>query len=640
MTRNNPATTPGWDARLQADLAAARTASALKPLRELGRRYNVQFPPSISVQDAKSRVANHIAHLAKSTVAGTPEDDPQGSGRNNSPANSLFEGVGPQGSPVAARLSYSQVAGAAHGMPSAAGRLTPLGKAPKSRTPLTTPSAAVQEAGPGPELGAGPAPADLSGAAGETGAGERPPADSSTLQQEVVSLRQELATLRATVARLQQQQQTSHATGLAAAQGVATLTAKVAKLQGESAVSQKLQEEVGILHSRQQQLANQQELEECQRAVVLRTPEPLPAGEPGAAGRLLNKLLGKQLSEPVTVLRVRQLGQRVSRGTAAGGKPSTYKVVLANSEQRAAVLRVKAQALRGTPHSIDACLTSQQRASRQAQLPAAKRAAAAGQRVTWRYDCLYIDGKEHGGTRSLPPPRRQQQQEGASPAAARPSPQPSTQREAPWQTVRPAKGRARKPKPGGDSGAGSRRSVRGASPPPPPSKPAPLTPPSSPPPKAAEGSSGSAPAVHSSAGASSNSAAGAGKPTAGAAQRNSSSSTGRGRSDSKAGSRQSARSASLPAPASGPPRRPSLPPKAARESQPSAPAARSGSGTQERPGAEAGKPRARAGQQSCTARGSSDGGEASSGSSAVSGRSGGGGAGAPRTSPPSESPRA
>ena len=232
------------------------------------------------------------------------------------------------------------------------------------------------------------------------------------VHQQKVTFALQLAAVTAQLTALRQQQQTSQATGFSAAQGVSTLKNAVDRLQDQAAHGKKLEEAVGRLSSQQQKLAEQQELEECQRSVILKVPQQLPPSQPPAAAA--EDLLCTKLGIEVSVLRARPLTQYQQK---RGGEPSSrtsYKVLLASSGERDAVLRAKAQRLKGTQISVDVLLTKQQQARRKALLPDAKRAAAAGQRVQWRYDRLYIDGKECRGEGSLPESRPQQQSDAAA----------------------------------------------------------------------------------------------------------------------------------------------------------------------------------------------------------------------------------
>ena len=58
--------------------------------------------------------------------------------------------------------------------------------------------------------------------------------------------------------------------------------------------------------------------------------------------------------------------------------------------------------------TIDTLLTPQQLTAKQQLLPVARQAKAAGQTVHWRYDTLFVDGKQYTGPGSLPTPAEQQ----------------------------------------------------------------------------------------------------------------------------------------------------------------------------------------------------------------------------------------
>ena len=244
------------------------------------------------------------------------------------------------------------------------------------------------------------------------------------LKAEVDSLKQ----LKTEVAGLKQRQQHTHSTALKAVQDAGELRRAVESLQGEASRTQKLEEQLGHVHSRTMQLTEQQHREECQRAVVFKTPTPLPAQrsqQAKTAGEFLTQLIGQQ----VTVLRVQELGgkSRKDGSSPRGGQQRhVYKLLLPSSEARDALLRAKASKLRNTPYTIDVCLTPQQAANKAVRLPAAKAAREAGQRVQWRYDSLYIDGQPHGkeGPPLSPAGQQQQpQQQQQGPSAASSSPQ-------------------------------------------------------------------------------------------------------------------------------------------------------------------------------------------------------------------------
>ena len=430
--------------QLAADRMLVRDARTLTAIKDVAKRYNFALEGPHSFLTAQTKVLKHLDNLAN-----TPSSYHDQGSTAVEPVKCLQdiqEGPSPM---QGRRLSYSQALGQCRKSSS----LTPIGKVrkPVPVQPQLRSLASLHKPSHGPSLAAGQGGGSLPLPQGPSAVQWHPPSpafeeeqptasqqqdgrlaamkatkkaakqptnpktqqaadrsNSSTLEEWVASLEQlvqkqadQLAALSAEVGTLRQQLKVSHATGLSATQGVTTLQSAVDRLQDQSAHSQKLEEAVGRLTSQQQRLAEQQEREECQRSVVLKTPEPLPTSEPAAA---VQELLCERLGIHVSVLRVRQLGQR-------GGNRTSYKVLLASSGERDAVLRAKAQCLRGTQLSIDVLLTKQQQARRKALLPTAKRAAEAGQRVQWRYDQLLIDGREcRGGSNAS---EQQQQQAGS-----------------------------------------------------------------------------------------------------------------------------------------------------------------------------------------------------------------------------------
>ncbi|KAI3423540.1 hypothetical protein D9Q98_005801 [Chlorella vulgaris] len=144
------------------------------------------------------------------------------------------------------------------------------------------------------------------------------------------------------------------------------------------------------------------------RNLVLKTESALPAQ--GITAHVQD-LLCQQLNIAVTVLKVQPLGNKQHSDSDSQNRKHAYKVGLGSSGQRTEVLRIKAQALRGTPLSIDALLTPDQLASKQRLMPVARQAKSAGQSVRWRYGTLLINGKPYTGPGSLPTPAEQQQQQ-------------------------------------------------------------------------------------------------------------------------------------------------------------------------------------------------------------------------------------
>ena len=425
MLPKMPEETP-FRRQLQEHLDALDQLSLVE-LRQLASKYAVSYPAGMPRTTLISRTRKHIEGLkatangrgsrrSRSAGAITSHNEPQGSAAAASSASSVLPECPASASPLKVhRLSYSAVAAQPVGS-----RLTPLGKVPKPRTPsasLTTSPVAVQEAqGEAGEVAAAPlrqliasipAQPDCSCSSSSSDAIRQLEQRVSHQEAQLSQQAAQISELQAKLGRLEQQQRASHGQTLQTTQCLTSLQDTVASLQDAAVHSQKLQQDFCNLQSKQEQLAEQQQREECQRSVVLRTPTPLPTRTPAEQAQ---QLLRQRLGVEVTVLRVQQLGQRSGSSSPRGSK-ATYKVVLASSAERDTVLRAKASALRGSPISIDVLLTKQQVAKKLALMPAAKRAAAAGRRVQWRYDQLYLDGKLYNGTASLPSPRRQQQQQ-------------------------------------------------------------------------------------------------------------------------------------------------------------------------------------------------------------------------------------
>jgi hypothetical protein len=451
MTRANPAITPSYRAQLGADLERLQRCSTLSQVRDLGKQYGVAVRQKISFSDAQKIVREALKSqrdLVLNNSDGQVEDEPQGStAAASSPASShnnpIFVDDG-EGSPLPAhRLSYSAVLSPA--APKGGSKLSVIGSVIKPKPPLTKAVCALQDASPlvgeaagvtQPAGGSGqPDLESLISAAVEQRLASLQPCPEqasyiraleqrlTSLEQErasveslsaaIESLRADLTGLRSEVGRLREQQHQCQATALSATQSTVSLQGAVDRLQDQAAHADKLHQEVGLLRSQQQRLAEQQELEECQRAVVLKAPadQEMPACEPVAVESWLKVRLGQQpQGKAFTVLRVHQL-RRQSQG-GAPGKTTTYKVVLGDSGQRDSVLRSKAAALRGSAYTIDVCLTRQQLVSKRELMSVAKSAAQHGQRVRWKYNRLYIDGKEYQGSGSQPRPRQQQQEAG------------------------------------------------------------------------------------------------------------------------------------------------------------------------------------------------------------------------------------
>lgn len=254
------------------------------------------------------------------------------------------------------------------------------------------------------------------------------------LEEQFVSLSAELAAVRRAHSQLQRQVQQTHAAGMA---NNASLTAVEQQVQELSAAQQEqaaTRDKVSLLQSKQEQLRQQQQLDACACDIVLKCPEPLPAE--GTAAHL-QQLLSRQLQLSLTVVRVQHL-RGSSSGSSSGGSSDSgahrrhaYRVSLGSRGERTAVLRTKAQRLRGTDLSIDTLLTPDQLASKHQLQPVARQARAAGRSVRWRYGSLLIDGQPYTGPGSVPSPKQT-----AQPAPrARPPSSPTPEQRDGWQTV-------------------------------------------------------------------------------------------------------------------------------------------------------------------------------------------------------------
>ena len=514
---------PGFQGQLAADFRLARGKdTTMSQLKRIAGRYNLSLRPGISFLLAKSKVEGHLKELGASSPvlsSSKAEEEPQGSSAarfspSSSHKNPLFV-TGGAASPLPAhRLSYSQAASPA-GPKHNGSKMLVLGSVSKpQRLPLTQAAGALQEASP--EEGEvlvtaelGPDSAGLSQISGLKGylasleqrlqqsdaraasleqRLQQSDARAASLEQRLqqcdaraASLEQrmqqcdaraeaqaeqlarqvaELGSLHISLGNLKQAQQTCSNMALGAAQGVANLRGDVERLQGEAARTQELERHVSQVQSQQQKLTEQQQMGECQRSIIFKTPTPLAAqqSKAEAAGAELTRLL----KQNITVVRVQELQRRHSGGgggsdSSQGGsqRRSVYKCLLASSEARDAVMRSKADKLRGSPITITACLTAAQQARVQALRPAAADAKQAGKRVQWRYDRLFIDGAEYKGEARLssqPGPssdssasggrdRAQAAPAAAAPAPTQPQPNGGEEEEGEWQEVPARKGK-------------------------------------------------------------------------------------------------------------------------------------------------------------------------------------------------------
>lgn len=273
------------------------------------------------------------------------------------------------------------------------------------------------------------------------------------------SLREQLEAVRHEQCQAQRQAATTHAAVLRLQADGAAAAAQIEELTAASAQHAATGDQVSLLRSRQDQLQQRQRVDECERAVVLKVPEPLPTD--GTAAPHVQQLLQQQLKlSHLTVVRVQHLSGSSPTGGSSGSGSSgqsgaarrhAYKVSLGSAGERKQVLRVKAERLRGTSLTIDSLLTPEQLASRQRLQPAARQAKAAGKSVRWRYGALLIDGQPFTGPGSMPAPTQQKQLAAAA--------QPNT--DGGWQTVqkrRSAKQQQPKPKPAGAASSAAQAS--------------------------------------------------------------------------------------------------------------------------------------------------------------------------------------
>ena len=454
---------PGFGSRLTADLKLVRSPSVTElQLRGVAKNYNVQLRPKISFDMMRTRLQECLKELGASSPVNSccsPLEEPQGS-----TLNPLF-GDEDAVSPLPKhRLSYSQaVSPAAKGSGS---KLLVLGSVAKPhRSPLTQAAGALQEASPRggravvtAEMTACPAAPSQVNALLEVVASleqrlQQSDARVEALAAQVAQQGRELANLRTALGNQKQALQTCSSTALGAAQGVDGLRGAVECLQGEAARTQQLERHVSHVQSQQMKLAEQQQMGECQRSIIFKTPTPLPSQ--GSKAEAAGVELGRLLQQKVTVLRAQLLQGRFADGSGSSGSQEcsqrrlVYRLLLSSSEARDAVMRCKAQKLRGTAVSITACLTAGQQARMQALRPAAADAKRAGQRVQWRYDRLFIDGAEHKGEARLAgssplPSASRGPSRGPAPAASAPAPapvQPEGEEEGEWREVPTRKGK-------------------------------------------------------------------------------------------------------------------------------------------------------------------------------------------------------
>ncbi|KAL4854417.1 LINE-1 retrotransposable element ORF2 protein [Chlorella vulgaris] len=227
-------------------------------------------------------------------------------------------------------------------------------------------------------------------------------------EMQIISLHNELTAVKHDNVKLRQQLHATNTAGMSNSDRICALEKQVQELLAASLQHSDMHDSISKLHSRQEELVQRQKVDECQHSLVLKTESALPAQ--GITAHVQD-LLCQQLNIAVTVLKVQPLGNKQHSVSDSQNRKHAYKVGLGSSGQRTEVLRIKAQALRGTPLSIDALLTPDQLASKQRLMPVARQAKTAGQSVRWRYGTLLINGKPYTGPGSLPTPVEQQQQQ-------------------------------------------------------------------------------------------------------------------------------------------------------------------------------------------------------------------------------------
>ncbi len=246
----------------------------------------------------------------------------------------------------------------------------------------------------------------------------------------LAAAKEELTEVKHANSQLQRQVSTTNAACIRLTDRVVAAEQQIAELMAASMQQAEDRDNISKLHSRQEQLLQQQQIGACQLSVVYKSATLLPTH--GAADQL-QQVLNKHLRLNITVQRVQPLGSQHNSNSNAQRRHA-YKVTLGSPGERTAVLRAKAQGLRGSDMSIDALLTPEQLASRQRLQPVARQAKAAGQAVRWRYGTLFIDGQQYTGPGSLPTPAQQQAALGGSQLRTQ-APSPPANEQAGWQMV-------------------------------------------------------------------------------------------------------------------------------------------------------------------------------------------------------------
>lgn len=428
-----------------------RSAAPLPTIQRYAKAYNISLAKTVTTASARTKVLAKLEELIECEQGSRRAPKAQGStggrsiasGNSRGASSSLASPRVPTASPV------GRVGVLAGCMRTPARRISMLSTSPQSYAAAVTSSPAVQG---GTGVGGG---GSCPIAASRSSAGRQlllQPASQfqqqreiHLLQRQVAELEQQLlqaelqrglqleehqqsiAELQATVAKLQQQQHSNQRQILSQQHQLEQQAARLVKAETAAQQQASISDEVSKLHAKQEQQRQQHQLEECQRSVVVKDSEPLPAGPPTMH---LQNMLRTKLGVKATVVKAQQLG-----ASERGGSRRTthaYKVVLASSNERRAVLKAKAAGLKGSSISIDVLLTPEQLASKQRLLPVARQAKADGLRVQWQYGTLLVEGKPYIGPGSLPSPAEQRS---SKPGAAgqqqrgHPRPQPPAQQQ-------------------------------------------------------------------------------------------------------------------------------------------------------------------------------------------------------------------
>lgn len=413
---------PTYLDQLLEDQQTAKDLTSLPHVKKLAAEYDISLGRASSVSGARTKLLQGLESLIEQEQGSRSSSITQGS------RGGLYsQGSRKEGFTASKQLPRTPSAGgsACHGAAAfAGGKVSPCRRLSLNcSAPAVTMSPAMQD-----RMGGAHAPLstrlsqDPSPRLSHATPGHSCPASELVVQllEEQEKMQLKMAQLEASNAQLKRQNQASQADVLALRQRLAELEGSVQQLQAAAQRHDSLSDEISLMAARQEQQARRRQVEECQRGVVVKDSEPVP---PGPLASCMQQLLRQRLGIKVTVQNAQRLGSERSGSGGAPRRFHAYRVILASSAERLAVLKAKADRLRGTPMSIDVLLTPEQLARRQQQQPVARQAKAAGCKVQWRLDTLLVDGVPYEGKGSLPPPSQQ--------SAHRNKPQPAGQRQQP-----------------------------------------------------------------------------------------------------------------------------------------------------------------------------------------------------------------